>query len=417
MLVINCLMLECVMEEQNKLPIEEQDLNEKEPFDPTKVSIHSRIQTVEGMLRRLQQGTIRLSPDFQRNEIWKPAQRSRLIESLLLGIPIPMFYLSEDEKGNWDVVDGLQRLSTIRDYVLSETNPECIPEGKTPFSKLTSLEFWTDLNNKKFSQLSDAFKNKILETQLSITLVGPRTPDEVKFTIFKRINTAGLVLKEQEIRHALFQGASTELLKKLIGKDEFVAAMGGRFQNDRMQASEHVLRMLAFIIRDYKCFHKGAYRKTSKSYNMDSFLSETMVILNSSPDFLDKKFRKTFDKKAIETLRFCDLPLLEDKFINAMNRARRLFGDYTFRKATIGRIPIVNKSLVDLWGSRLALMSEEAFQGLLENRTTFLLEYSDLLENKDFSDSVSRYGQYWSGIKTRYEKINELIKKITGEEL
>ncbi|MFA9394695.1 MAG: DUF262 domain-containing protein [Halodesulfovibrio sp.] len=405
------------MVEQNMLPLEEQDSYKKEPFDPSKVSIHNRIQTVEGVLRRLQQRTIRLSPDFQRNEIWKSTQRSRLIESLLLGIPIPMFYLSEDEKGNWDVVDGLQRLSTIRDFVLFETNPDCIPEEKKAFSKLTNLEFWTDLNNKKFSQLSDSFKNKILETQLSITLVGPRTPDEVKFTIFKRINTAGLVLKEQEIRHALFQGASTELLKKLITKDEFTAAMGGKFQNERMQASEHVLRMLAFIVRDFECFHENAYRKTSKRYNMDSFLSETMIILNASSDFSDKKFRKTFNEKAKNTFLTCDLDVLEEKFTTAMVRARQLFGDYTFRKATIGRIPIVNKSLVDLWGSRLALMSEEAFKSLLENRTNFLLKYKDLLENQEFSNSVSRYGQYWSGIKIRYEKANELIYEITGEKL
>lgn len=79
-----------------------------EPFDPKKISIESRVVIVDTIIRRLRQGSIVLSPSFQRNEVWNTAKKSRLIESIMLSIPLPMFYVAEDELGRWEVVDGLQ---------------------------------------------------------------------------------------------------------------------------------------------------------------------------------------------------------------------------------------------------------------------------------------------------------------------
>ncbi|QOW61697.1 DUF262 domain-containing protein [Treponema pedis] len=108
----------------------------------------------------MKSGTIRLSPDFQRNEVWNITKKSQLIESLMLNIPIPMFYVAADENGNWDVVDGLQRFSTIRDFIVDNK----------PFA-LQNLEFWKEYNDKKFEDLSPILYNRLLETQLLITII------------------------------------------------------------------------------------------------------------------------------------------------------------------------------------------------------------------------------------------------------
>lgn len=98
----------------------ESDEDEKitDPFNPEDISIETRVTPMETILRRIKQGTLILNPDFQRKEVWTDVRKSQLIESILLEIPIPMFYVSSEEDGKWTVVDGLQRISAFRDFVL-----------------------------------------------------------------------------------------------------------------------------------------------------------------------------------------------------------------------------------------------------------------------------------------------------------
>ena len=126
----------------------EADIEEREkeePFDPEQISIDPKVVSMDTLLRRLQQGSMRLAPPFQRKEIWDWERKSQLIESLMLKIPIPMYYVAADEKGNWDVVDGLQRLTTIKEFILGneymETRNKKV-RGKG--FRLQHLEFWVD---------------------------------------------------------------------------------------------------------------------------------------------------------------------------------------------------------------------------------------------------------------------------------
>ncbi len=111
----------------------EADMEERErqePFDPEKISIGPKVVSMDTLIRRMQQKTIRLAPAFQRKEIWNLERKSQLIESFMLKIPVPMFYVASDEKGNWDVVDGLQRLTAIKEFILGN---EYIKSGKREF--------------------------------------------------------------------------------------------------------------------------------------------------------------------------------------------------------------------------------------------------------------------------------------------
>ncbi len=141
--IVKCLLLNKQMGIEESLDDEHED-----PFNPEEISIDTKPITMETLMRRLQQGTITLNPDFQRQEVWDQKRKSQLIESLLLKIPIPMFYVSSDEKSNWTVVDGLQRISTLRDFVLGKEylkDPSKNLNKKGSGFKLQGLEFWTDL--------------------------------------------------------------------------------------------------------------------------------------------------------------------------------------------------------------------------------------------------------------------------------
>ncbi len=189
-------------ESGEKIGIEAEDETEAmEPFDPDAITIAQRVVPMDVLLRRLKQGSIVLSPSFQRKEVWDVTRKSRLIESIMLRVPLPMFYVAADEKGNWEVVDGLQRLSTIRDFMLGDKNGV--------FLQLKNLEFLNErYGNKAWAAIendlsSQKLVNSIYETEMRFTIIEPGTPEAVKRNIFKRINTGGMPLTSQEIRHAL----------------------------------------------------------------------------------------------------------------------------------------------------------------------------------------------------------------------
>lgn len=394
--------------------VENEEVEEIQPFDPEKISIDTKTLTMEGVLRRLEQKTIILNPDFQRNEVWNEEKKSRLIESLILKIPLPMFYVSADENNVLYVVDGLQRLSTIRDFVLGKKYLETLdPEYKGDGFKLKNLEFWgTKFNNTNFKSLPTHIYNRILETEFTFTIINPGTPEEVKRNIFKRINTGGEPLTQQEIRHALYIGASTEFLLLLSRGNAFLRATDWSVKSERMMDRELILRALSFMIRSYNSY--------PKNNDMDQFLSDTMRIINvfNNKHNLNKADIKFKDSiiNSNESLINTNIFELDKKFEIAMNRAYEFFGEHSFRKSYIGkkRTPI-NKGLFEVWCNIFSNMSNYEFERLSKKKESFMKDYIDLLNDDNFIIVISRDSQKFSSVKTRYEKINNLIEKFVND--
>ena len=378
------------------------------PFDPEDISIDKKPMVMDAIIRRFKQGTIIMHPDFQREEVWTKETKSRLIESLLLRIPITMFYVSADEEGKMTVVDGLQRMSAIRDFVLKEDFKPTNTKGLGDGMRLQGLEFLIQYEGMTFNELPIIMQNRINETEFTFTIINPGTPEEVKRNIFKRINTGGEGLKPQEIRNALYAGKATELLKNLATSPAFKKATTSSVRSNRMESYEVVLRGIAFILRDADSYPKNG--------NMDKFLGDTMVILNSYPGFSDREILRLEKMEGLDlsSIKKDRIDNLEEIFKLSMRRAKSLFGFHAFRKSygDKRRSPI-NKALFELWCSTLAVMDDNDFNKL-RNNSQFWEEYNKLLDDDKFNIYISRDSWKPTSVRKRYEIINDLIKKYTS---
>lgn len=368
-----------------------------EPFNPELISIDTKKITMDTLLRRLKQNTILLNPDFQRNYVWTTDKKCQLIESLMLKIPLPMFYVSADEKGNYTVVDGLQRITTIRDYIIDKK------------FKLQKLEFWGELyNGISFDKLPTYIENRILETEFTFTVINPGTPEIVKRNIFKRVNRGGAPLTDQEIRHALYCGKSTELLKELSQSIEFLKATNNSIKASRMLDREFILRFLSFTIRDFYQYPKNG--------NIDLYLSDTLKIINSFPDLNSKEVIKISDTITNDVL-ITDTVIIKNLFFSGLERASTIFGEHAFRKSYYGRRKTpANKALFEVWTVLLSKLTIFEFNNLLKNKKSFLLEYkNDFLKNYDFDGIISRNAVRYNSVIERYTKMENLLNNYIND--
>ncbi|MGB7758192.1 MAG: DUF262 domain-containing protein, partial [Bryobacteraceae bacterium] len=287
--------------EEGGTGIEEEDTGSgfeiTQPFDPARIRVETKPMVISLLMDRIKNHEIDLTPGFQRKGgIWSPKAKSQLIESLLIRIPLPAFYMDGSDESKWLVVDGLQRLSTLKSFVIDMN------------LQLTGLEFLGKAcNGRKFDELPRNLRRRILETQVTVFLIQENTPPEVKFNIFKRINTGGLPLSSQEIRHALNQGKACSLLKDLSDCEAFKTAIDNGIRDDRMGDRECILRLLAFMRTSYREY---------RANDIDSFLNQCMFDLNRLPD--------------------AGIQDLEKRFRRAMVDSYRLFGNRAFRKLKRG---------------------------------------------------------------------------------
>lgn len=348
-----------------------------DPFDPTLIRVERENPTIDLLIKRIRHNEINLSPDFQRKGgIWTDEAQSRLIESILIRIPLPAFYVDATNEDYWLVVDGLQRLTALKRFIVEKS------------LALRGLEFLHQWEGKIFSELPRNLQRRIEETGVTIFAIQKGTPEEVKFNIFKRINTGGLPLSPQEIRNALNGQRVRDFILKLIQSNEFKIATCNSIKDKRMADRECVARFLAFIRESPSAYNKKDF---------DAFLNRIMSDLDNPAI--------TTDSQLVE---------LKEKFCIAMNRARQIFGMYAFRKfyGKEYRLMPINKAIFEIWSVNLASLSQDEADYLVEHKDQVLRRFAELMNDYEFFQDVSQGTGSPRRVHRRFSAVDQLIKEI-----
>ncbi|MEG4328333.1 DUF262 domain-containing protein [Microcoleus sp. AT3-A2] len=346
---------------------------DKLTYDPDEINIFTREPTIEQLLRRINEEALDLAPDFQRHaNIWKDDAKSRLIESILIRIPLPAFYIDATNEDKWLVVDGLQRLSALKQFMSDKT------------LRLCGLEYLTNLEGKTYDEIERRYQRRIEETQVTVYLIEKGTPPEVKYNIFKRINTGGLPMSPQEIRHALNPGKATKFLAKLARSDEFDQVTNlSDSRKMRMEDREFILGSVAFMLTSYKNY---------QSETRDLFLTKALSKINNMSE--------------------SELGAIENNFKKAMVAAWEIFEINAFRKVSQNqkkKFPI-NKALFEVWSVNLSLLSDEQLDILKQHKEQLIENFRNYVDDdREFLTSISQAAEK---IEYRFKIIEKIIQEV-----
>ncbi len=330
-------------------------------------------------LKRKYDGKVKriiLDSDFQREDVWKPLQKAELIESILMGLPLPIFYFNQDKMGRLIVVDGRQRLTALFEYM-------------DDLWALKGLRVLKELNGKKFSMLDPIVQSQIEDYQIQAHVIQPPTSDRIKFDIFDRVNRAGTQLNKQEIRNALYQGKATELLNRIVKSEIFKIATEGAFiNNSRMKDKYIVIRFIAFLL-----YFDKKIMADNKPYiyknDIDELLGLTMETLNG------------MSEKGIASLENITLVSLE--------RTVELLGENAFRmeRANGTRSPI-NMNVFEVVMYFMSKLSPV----MIKQKKKILCKVQNLKKDAEFQEAIGNHRDNWNKVEKRFGMIDSLLKEL-----
>ncbi len=322
---------------------------------------------------------LNLAPDFQRGLVWNLKQKSELIESILMGIPLPLIYVKEDEKGVYIIVDGKQRLSTLFSFINNEF----------ALGKLTILK---DKKGCRFNDLTPLEQNKIEDCSLTLHVIKAPTSDRVTFDLFDRVNRGGTRLNNQEMRNALYQGNATELINKLAKKNVFVEATEHTIPDNHMKDRYLVLRFVAFYLwQEHITIDPDTNEFLEYRSNLEDFLGKTMRFLN----------RLNAEDNVFKELDF--------RFTHAMELSMQLLSFGGFRlPSSPGKKRPINMAFFESFSYLLSRLNGngEFFYNQIHE------VYRQLICNKDYLDTLTRSVDSGKQTVRRYEIINKLINEL-----
>jgi 5-methylcytosine-specific restriction endonuclease McrA len=334
---------------------------------------------IRSLCEKIDKKTIIARADFQRDYVWdnKPIIKSRLIESVLLEVPIPIIYTAETSDGKEEVIDGQQRILTFYHF----------KHNKFPLKGLTILK---ELNGKKFEDLSEELQDKFLSRGISVIKILAQSQKDIKFEIFIRLNRGSVKLNEQELRNCIYRGNFNDTLKDLVKNKDFLRLQGLKEPHKRMVDAERILRFFAFCEKT-EHHYKGPLKK---------FLN----------DYMEPK-RELTEKELKEK---------EQLFKKCVELCQQVFGDLAFRRWNPGtkedpngqREEKLNEGLMDI---QLYGFMEYDKRQIVGKEQIIKDEFIDLVsEDKEFIESIEKGTYDTSKVKLRTEKWFNLLRKIIG---
>ena len=371
------------------IDLEDQDNDDAEVFSSSdrRIFTEKADSEVESLKNRFIRGKLDIQPDFQRQFVWDSVKASRLIESVLLDIPLPVIYLSEESDGKTYVIDGQQRLTSIFSFI-----DGFYPDGKS--FVLGSLKVLTDLNGKKFQALPEYLQEKVLQYKMRTVVFLKDSDKNLKYEIFERLNSGSVSLNDQELRNCIFRGPYNDLIKKLSLDSDFRFLIGEGKPHNRMKDVELVLRFAAFYHYTYL-----KYRAPMKNFlNRDA-----------------EEFRYANSRHMTE---------LETAFKLACSNVRSVFGNRAFKRFYPGRESNpngyweknqFNASLFDVsMGVFAQIEKEKVYANLDALRESVISLMSD---DRDFIDSIELSTSSNQAVMTRFDKFRSAVNSVITSHL
>ena len=336
------------------------------PIDDLLIRNDSR--TIYEVVRRIDQGSYVMNPEFQREFIWTEDKQSKLIESVVMRIPLPVFYMAEDDEGRMVVVDGLQRLSTFHRFVKGELELD-LPDRK-------------ELHGRKFSELKPKFRNRIEDCNLIFYSIDSKVPERARLDIFERVNS-GVPLTRQQMRNCLYMGEATRFLKKETQTEIFRKATGNSLNTNAMRDREFVNRFCAFQIFDI-----DEYRG-----DMDSFLAGCLRRMNKMAE--------------------SELSQLSAEFRRSLANNYMLFDRHAFRKRARGRNrrSVLNASLWDVMSTGLSRYSEDRVRA---HAVPLCEAMYGLFEDEDFNTAITYSTNDTGRVRVRFRMTRKIFEEVLG---
>jgi hypothetical protein len=328
--------------------------------------IRNENRTVHDVLRRIEKGSFVMDPEFQRDFIWQDDKQSKLIESVLMRLPLPVFYLAEDDQGRMVVVDGLQRLSTFQRFVNNELR--------------LKLPDQTELHQKRFQELSPKLQNRLEDCNLILYIIDAKVPERARLDIFERVNS-GVPLTRQQMRNSLYTGPATRFLKIEATSPLFLKTTGNSLKSSTMRDREFVNRFCSFQLLPI-----SAYRG-----DMDEFLALGLNKMNSihQDDFkkLSAQFRTT---------------LVNNYYVFGMHAFRKHMNEQSSRS-------VINASLWDVMSTGLSRFPEH----LVEARKDALINaFYRLMEDEYFIRSITYATNDVRRVIERFELADTMFQEV-----
>lgn len=230
------------------------DVHDNEPYAPVnerKVLIQQYDYAVRQLVDMVVEGELKLNPDYQRLYRWESEKASRFVESILMNIPVPVVYFAEEADGNFSVIDGQQRLTSLLNFIRPEPGEELT---------LSGLKLRPDLNDKKFTDLNRIDRSAITKRPIRCIVVLNESDQALKFEVFERLNTGSSSLTEQEVRNSIYHGNFNSLIKSLAQNSDFLEMVALPDLHKRnMKAEELILRFFAYRDLEEATDYPGNY--------------------------------------------------------------------------------------------------------------------------------------------------------------
>lgn len=262
------------------------DLDKELMTQKMKVDFNTYDLSVKELLSMVNDGLINIAPDYQRQFRWDDERQSSLIESLFLGIPVPSLFMATNADGTWELIDGVQRVSTMICFAGDDKVREKVNAKHVESLKLKRLSKLVNFNDKRFSDLPIGVQNKFKLTSIKVTTLSDKSDKNVRFDLFERLNRGGITLTPQEIRSCVYRGGFNDFLKELSQDTNFKECvhLSENQENDGTR-EELVLRFFAYL------YDLDSFEHSVKDF-LNNYMSKADRNFNYSKN--DKLFREVF---------------------------------------------------------------------------------------------------------------------------